>query len=677
MRKLKIRIGTKLGLSALAGLALVAAMVGNQARVNRLSSDLMRQASVSRQLQQAAFEARILLNELISIDRDIRLAKSASDVDGVLQHLTSRAVSANAAYDGAITIAIKESDKRLLGRAKQAFNNYVATAQEIAAIQNELIDLRDRQLAEALDWTGKFEVLINSSRLAIAANRHALESQLQQASSDFMQASTISWSRFVRSDATQVTRLFDALRTVSLLLDETRSMMRDPETRGAIDQLMEIPPRFKAIVDAQTLAVQRQTDLLVQRAEPRRADASDTLALMAIDADHRADALAVLTATETARAEWVNLIVGGLVIVVMFGVAIASSLTIGWPIRRIADVLKQLAGGQNTVEIPFQSRQDEIGDAARAAHIFRDNIVRMRDLEAEQKRTVEESARARREQTHKLADEFEQAVGAIVEAVSLATGELHGTAKSLTETAHETHQLANTVSVVAADASNNVKSVAVASDQLASSIAEIGQQAQRSRDIANEAVRSAATTDARIVQMSEVAARIGHVLSLITGIAHQTNLLALNATIEAARSGEAGRGFAVVASEVKNLANQTARATEEIARQIDDIQVVTRDSIASIKDIASIIQRVSEIATKITSAVEEQHAATREIAHNVQEAAQGTDSVTQKIRKLEADASETGSAASQVFMFASQLAAEGGTLKRQVEGFLRTVRTAS
>ena len=260
--------------------------------------------------------------------------------------------------------------------------------------------------------------------------------------------------------------------------------------------------------------------------------------------------------------------------------------------------------------------------------------------------------------------------------MSRTAEELQGTAKSLTQTADGTYHLANSVAVVAADASKNVRSVAVASDQLALSIAEIGQQAEQSRQIANEAVRSAATTDARIAQMSKVANRIDHVLNLITDIAEQTNLLALNATIEAARAGEAGRGFAVVASEVKSLAGQTAKATEEIAAQIADIQSVTKDSIAAIQDIVSVIERVAGIAAVITSAVEEQHAATREIAYNVQEAAQGTDNVTEKIKKLEADASETGTAANWVFSFASQLAAEGSGLKVQVDTFLRTVRAA-
>jgi len=291
-------------------------------------------------------------------------------------------------------------------------------------------------------------------------------------------------------------------------------------------------------------------------------------------------------------------------------------------------------------------------------------------------RTVEEAALARKEQTRRLADEFEQVVGAIVKAVSRATGELQGTSKSLTETANVTHQLANSVSIAASEASKNVQSVAVASDQLASSIAEIGQQAEQSSEIASQAVRETATTDARITQMLQVADRIGHILKLITDIAEQTNLLALNATIEAARAGDAGRGFAIVASEVKHLASQTAKATEEIAGQIADIQAVTKDSVSAIKGIGSIIHRVSQIAITITSAVAEQHVSTREIAMNVQEAAQGTDSVTAKIKNLEVDASATGAAANQVFSLARQLAVEGNTLKIQVEKFLENVRAA-
>jgi methyl-accepting chemotaxis protein len=674
MRKLNIRIGTKLGISALVGLLLVAGMIGNQAQVNRVTRDLMSKAAQSRKLQQAALEARINLNELISIDRDIRLAKSAPEIDFVLQFLQNRAGRADKAYDGAIAIADLDDDRELLQTAKQAFDQYFAAARDITDIQFDIVSLRAGQIAEMVDWSKAFEELVNSPPLQTANNRYALETNLHQANSEFMRAGSLSWIRFVRNDADDLRRIFDALGIASLVLDESRLMIRNADMRAAIDQLLQFPPRYRALVDALTKAVHDQNDVLHRRAEPQRSKASDTLELMAIGAAARADALADLTVDETARAAWIGLIVGALVIVVMFGVATLSSLTVGRPIRRIAEVLRELAGGRKSVTIPYQQRGDEIGDAARAASIFRDNLLRMQELEAEQQRTVEQAALARRGETRRLADEFEQVVGGIVTTVYRATGELQGTAKSLTETADVTHQLANEVSIAANEASKNVRSVVIASDQLASSIAEIGKQAERSRDIAGEAVERAAKTDGRITQMSQVAGRIGHVVKLITGIAEQTNLLALNATIEAARAGDAGRGFAVVAAEVKTLANQTAKATEEIAGQIADIQLVTKDSVAAIKEIGAIIHRVAEIASLITSAVAEQHAATREIAVNVQEAAYGTDSVSAKVQTLELDAKATGAAANQVFAFARELATEGNTLTLQVEKFLQTVR---
>lgn len=672
MRKIKIRIATKLGASALVGLILVAGMVGNQARVNRVTHDLMKRATESRDLQQAALESGIILNELISIDRDVRLANTASDVSNVLNNLKNRALGANAAYDRALAMATSDEDRKLLVLAKEAFNNYVVIAQKVAAIQFDIIELRIQRATDNSAWFKAVETLINSANIALAKNRPALESNLYQANSEFMRAGSIS----IRNDDTELKQIVASLSTAELLLDEARSMTNNSVSRAEIAKLIKLPAQYKALVAGLTHSVQNQRELLQQQAEPGRLKASESLKQVATRADQQADELAKSVEFETTRAAWINLIAGGLVFLVMLGVTALSSLTIGRPIRRIAEVLMSLADGRNTVQIPYQGRPDEVGDAARAANIFRDNLLRVQDLEEKEKRAVNESAIARREQTHRLADEFEKVVGSIVKTVSRATSELQDTSKSLTDTANLTHQLANSVSIAATEASKNVQSVSIASDQLASSIAEIGQQAQQSSQIANQAVREAATTDARIMRLSQLADRIGSILKLITDIAEQTNLLALNATIEAARAGESGRGFAVVALEVKHLASQTAKATDEIAGQIADIQAVTRDSVSAIKEIASITQRVSQIAVAITASVEQQHASTREIAMNVRDAAKGTDSVTTKIKCLEADASSTGDAANQVFTFASQLAIEGNTLKHQVEKFLETVRAA-
>jgi methyl-accepting chemotaxis protein len=232
------------------------------------------------------------------------------------------------------------------------------------------------------------------------------------------------------------------------------------------------------------------------------------------------------------------------------------------------------------------------------------------------------------------------------------------------------------VADVSQSASSNVQMVAAASEEMAASVAEVGRQVQESSKIATEAVEQARQTDIRINELSQAASRIGDVVKLITAIAEQTNLLALNATIEAARAGDAGRGFAVVAQEVKALASQTAKATEEIGTQIGSMQHATADSVAAIKAISTTINRVSEIATVIAAAVEEQGVATQEIARNVQNAAKGTIQVADNIGDVSTGAKETGAASAQVLNSAKALSAEGGRLKAEVANFLQTVRAA-
>jgi methyl-accepting chemotaxis protein len=276
----------------------------------------------------------------------------------------------------------------------------------------------------------------------------------------------------------------------------------------------------------------------------------------------------------------------------------------------------------------------------------------------------------------RLADDFESAVGDIINTVSSVSTELEASAGTLTKTAEMTQRLSATVSSASDEASANVQSVASATEEMTSSVTEIGRQVTESATIAEEAVRQAEQTDAGISELSRAAERIGDVLKLITSIAEQTNLLALNATIEAARAGDAGRGFAVVASEVKALAAQTARATDDIGQQIVGIQTATQASVAAIKQIGGTIRRISEIAATIASAVEEQSAATQEISRNVQEVAGGTAKVATNIGEVSRGASETGSASSRVLSSAQSLSSDSHRLKAEVGKFLTTVRAA-
>jgi len=380
--------------------------------------------------------------------------------------------------------------------------------------------------------------------------------------------------------------------------------------------------------------------------------------------------------TQTEAAGRINFAFGFFVVFILMGGAAFGIVSIGRPVHTIAGVLLQLADGKRDVDIPYTGRGDEVGDAARAARTFRDNLVRLEALEAEQKQASDRIVAERKDMVRKLANDFERAVGNIVGAVSSAAANLETAAASLTKNAKATQQLSAIVATASEEASANVQSVASAAGEMGTSIEEIRRQVQVSTKIAGEAVKQAEKTDGRIKDLSQAATRIGDVVKLITTIAAQTNLLALNATIEAARAGESGKGFAVVASEVKTLASQTAKATEDIKTQIAEIQGATKESVAAIQEIGGTIARISEIAGSITAAVEAQGEATQEIAHNVAQAAEGAVQVATNIVDVNHGADETGTASAQVLLAAQSLSGESRKLEAEVANFLNTVRAA-
>jgi methyl-accepting chemotaxis protein len=372
-----------------------------------------------------------------------------------------------------------------------------------------------------------------------------------------------------------------------------------------------------------------------------------------------------------------------LVIVATVGIllGILSGFLIGQfgivkPVVLLKAVMEAFAGNNLNANVPGLDRRDELGDMARTVEVFKKNGLEVERMRAEQQETEKRNAEQRKADMFKLADDFEGAVGEIIETVSSASTELEASASTLTSTAARSQELSIVVAAASEEASTNVQSVASATEELSSSVNEISRQVQESARMAREAVDQARATNDRVSELSRAASRIGDVVELINTIAGQTNLLALNATIEAARAGEAGRGFAVVASEVKALAEQTAKATGEIGQQISGIQAATQQSVNAIREISGTIEKLSEISSTIAAAVEEQGAATQEISRNVQQAAEGTQQVSSNITDVQRGATETGSASSQVLSAAQSLSGDSNRLKLEVGKFLNSVRAA-
>ena len=363
----------------------------------------------------------------------------------------------------------------------------------------------------------------------------------------------------------------------------------------------------------------------------------------------------------------------GIVLFVGFGLWVIV-FGIAKPLEAMTDAMSRVANADLTIQVPSLGRRDEIGRLASALETFKANGVEKNRLELEQERQKQAAEADKRRMMNQLADNFESSVRAVVNGVSSVAACLQTDAQGLSAIADQTNRQACAVAAAAEQASDNVHTVAAATDELSSSVSEISRQIGESSRIAGVAVDEANKTNVTVAGLSDAAQKIGEVVGLINDIASQTNLLALNATIEAARAGEAGKGFAVVASEVKNLANQTAKATEDIQAQVSQMQTVTGTAVDAIHAITGTIRHMSEITTTIAVAVEQQGSATHEIAQSIQKAFQGTQDVSRNIGGVTQAAGETGQMAGSVLGAANDMSKVVERLRNEVDSFVKRVR---
>jgi len=475
------------------------------------------------------------------------------------------------------------------------------------------------------------------------------------------------------AEVDEVRRQMEELEVAFLMLDQTISNERQRQVvAAAVAEVATYKGAFEALVTAIRERNTLRTDVLDRTGAAINEKAEAVRQSFKADQGALADAVADVADSSETR----SIIIA--VLGVALGIAVATVIGrgIARPVNAMTDAMNRLAQGDHGVEVPGRGRGDEIGSMAGAVQVFKENAQAVERMRDEQKAAEARAEEEKRRSLNDLANRFEASVRTVVESVTTAATQLEGNAQRLSSTAEQSRAQAANVASSAQQTAANVQTVAASAEEMTSSIGEITRQVGQSAAIAQRAHQRAETTNTTIQSLAEQAKGIGDVVSLINDIASQTNLLALNATIEAARAGEAGKGFAVVASEVKSLATQTAKATEEISQQIGAMQGATSSAVEAIVEITRTIAEINEIATTIAAAVEQQDAATREIARNVQQAAQGTQVISTTIDDVQQAAHGTGTAAGEVLAAAQALTRQSDRLSGEVDRFIRQVRGA-
>jgi methyl-accepting chemotaxis protein len=604
--------------------------------------------------------------------RDIRLARDAAAIEGGHGRLKAAIAAASAAASQAADLARVPETKarfRSLSETAEAYGKHgdqiasgAAEILRIVAHRNQVVGDLDGQLRKSLaDVRGR--------------GLEQADQALSLALTEFHDARAAAWRFLYAGEPAQSALMATALETAKTGLAQAQAALPGGELSRSLARQIELLSTFAAL-SADLVRHDEEYVHAVGAAHPLAERANGIINGAIASADKRVAEEVANAEMAQSTADLIAWIGNAMLVVTLIGSAVFARLAVAKPIQNIGGVLMTLASGDRRVDVPYADRNDEIGDTARAAATFKDNLIRIEAMEREQKEAEERATAERKAQLQKLATDFEHSVGGIVDMVASAATELSATAEQLTAAAKDTSGRSAVVASASEQATANVTAVASAAEELAASVREIAQQVHRSSDVAERAATEAQQTSSMVAELSTSAQRIGGVIELIRSIAAQTNLLALNATIEAARAGEAGRGFAVVASEVKALADQTAKATAEIGSQVNEIQQTTQTATTIIGGIAQTVAEVNSISASIAAAVEQQGSATEEIARSVSEASEGTKQVTSNITAVSKGTESSAAATTQVLTSARELSKQAENLRQQVGQFLRTVRAA-
>ena len=662
------KLGVKLGLGFVVMLSISLMLVANDQR------------SMSNSEESFNEFGRIATNSLLVADVESGLLSAAVSVRDYLMSPTSE-------------------NLEKLNNNRQAFQDALKTARsavkhpERARILTEMSDTRDKydsfivKAAASVDTQMQIlngemtplgvairQAISETNELAKKAGKFELSSDLGQINESFLLARLSVFKFLQSSNPDDQKQINEKLKEAE---DSLKHALTESNEASFNQRLMSISaeiPKYRSLADKFMDTTAQRNQAVAEAARLRRTLVDQ---IAKVEESQKADQAKLKQQAadgfDTARLlGW-----SGLALALLIGALCAFGLTrtIAGAVQTMTRAMQTLAQGDTKVEIPARGRGDEIGAMAAAVQVFKENAIERIRLEAEQ--AAETEAKEKRTKAiEKLIGEFDGQMASILRTVSSAATELDSTAQSMAATAEETSRQATASAGAAEQTSANVQTVASAAEEMTSSLMEISRQVSRSTGIANDAVNQAEQTDATVQGLAEAAQKINEVVELISTIAGQTNLLALNATIEAARAGEHGKGFAVVASEVKNLASQTARATQDITAQIASIQGETNGAVTAIRGIGGTIRQMNEITTTIAAAVEEQNAATAEISRNVAQAAAGTREVSLNVGQVMEASAQTGSAATQVLGAASELSQQAEMLRSEVERFLAGIRAA-